>query len=181
MQLWSHCISLSLPISDSLCVTNTLLYIMNVSSTIIVTEDVLVFMSVCHHKGNKNISVSFLICFLFSSCVDCRTDKSLHGVSLQGVSLTVTHTHTQFTPWGKNECLYVIQQPPQSILALTRGTRHPPNITVTPPAEVKLPLLLWSSLNSPLCYFWLKVHFSSSYPRTHHAPCCDKMEFIIRA
>lgn len=109
----------------TLFVTEPLLYIQDLSSTINVTDDASLFMSVSHRKEKKNLSVSFLLCFNFLLFwIAGQIDLCM--VSLYREFLSPWHTDTQFTPWGENECLYVIQQPPRSVLALTRGTHNNP-------------------------------------------------------
>lgn len=94
----------------------------------------------------------------------------LHVVSVYVESLSHTDTHTPSTPRGENQCLRVIQQPPQLVLALTRGACHPP-------AGVKLHCLSGTrSALPPLGCFgcWLSLVPAASHAR--HALWHNKEE-----
>lgn len=114
-------ISQSLPINYLTCHFTS-----HVSSARPVTDDV--FMPVCHWKRKKNISISFPICSLFLLVWIARQIDSAWYQFSGSFSNHHWHTHTctKFTPWGEYECLRVTQQPPWSVLAEMRGTRHPP-------------------------------------------------------
>lgn len=100
-------------------------------------------------------------------------------------SFSHSDTHTQFTPWGENECLYVIQQPPRSVLALTRGTCHPPwhpsyssRRSETSAAALELTQLFLHNVVLVAGSVWFKralMHGASSDAR--HALCHDKKDY----
>lgn len=120
----------------ALFITDTLLYIQNVSSTIIVADDESLFMSVCHETEKKNISVCLSLSLL-PSFLDSR--KDLHGIRLQGVSLTMTHTHNSHPEVKTNVCMSFnnhlgVSWLKREVLVILH------NASVIPPAGVKPPL-----------------------------------------
>lgn len=175
LDYWLHYISPSLPICNSHCSSQTPHCIHRMLVWQLVHWwCVSIYVCLSPKRKEKHICLfSSRFPFLFF-WIERKIVSAWYQFTGSFSLTTHTHTYTQFTPWGENECLYVIQQTnlrvswlKQEVLVILN------NNPFLPPIEVKPPFP-WNSLSSSsMLLLWLLIYACDA----RHVPCCDKREF----